>query len=161
MVAVVHCLQVWRVYLLGTKFVVLTDNVANIFFKTQKKLSPKQARWQELLVKYDFAWQHKLGRHNQVVDALSRKHVVVVLYAITRVESDMLDRLRMAADQDAEYKDLVTQVRGDTIRRYWLDDGSTAIVRMKDFEANVSCRVRGIYCCNGLEKQEFKSGLKF
>ena len=34
MVAVVHCLQVWRVYLLGTRFVVRTDNVANTFFKT-------------------------------------------------------------------------------------------------------------------------------
>ena len=49
MVAVVHCLRVWRVYLLGTRFLVRTDNVANIFFKTQKKLSPKQARWQEFL----------------------------------------------------------------------------------------------------------------
>ena len=37
-VVVVHCLQVWRVYLLGTRFVVRTDNVANTFFKTQKKV---------------------------------------------------------------------------------------------------------------------------
>lgn len=29
MLAVVHCLQMWRVYLLGTNFVVKTDNVAN------------------------------------------------------------------------------------------------------------------------------------
>ena len=49
MVVVVHGQQVWRVYLLGTRFLVRTDNVANIFFKTQKKLSPKQARWQEFL----------------------------------------------------------------------------------------------------------------
>lgn len=33
MVAVVHYLQTWRVYLLGTRFVVHTDNVANTFFK--------------------------------------------------------------------------------------------------------------------------------
>ena len=54
MTAVVHCLQIWRVYLLGTKFMVLTDNVANTFFKTQKKLSPRQVRWQEFLEEYDF-----------------------------------------------------------------------------------------------------------
>ncbi|KAH0685910.1 hypothetical protein KY285_016462 [Solanum tuberosum] len=48
MVVVVHCLQVWRVYLLGTHVVVWTDNVVNTFFKTQKKLSPKQARWQNM-----------------------------------------------------------------------------------------------------------------
>ena len=45
MTAVVHCLRVWRHYLLGSKFVVFTDNVANSYFLTQKKLSPKQARW--------------------------------------------------------------------------------------------------------------------
>ncbi|KAH0685909.1 hypothetical protein KY285_016461 [Solanum tuberosum] len=39
--------KVWRVYLLGTRVVVWTDNVVNTFFKTQKKLSPKQARWQK------------------------------------------------------------------------------------------------------------------
>ena len=79
MVAVVHCLRGWRVYLLGTRFVVRTDNVANTFFKTQKKLSPKQARWQEFLAEYDFVWEHKPKKHNQVVDALSRKEVFVVV----------------------------------------------------------------------------------
>ena len=34
MIAVVHCLLAWRVYLLGPKFVVLTNNVANTFFNT-------------------------------------------------------------------------------------------------------------------------------
>jgi len=34
---------------LGPKFVVKTDNLANNFFKTQKKLSQRQARWQEFL----------------------------------------------------------------------------------------------------------------
>jgi hypothetical protein len=61
MTAVVHCLGVWRVYLLGPKFVVKTDNMANTFFKTQKKLSQRQARWQEFLAEYDFEWKHKPG----------------------------------------------------------------------------------------------------
>lgn len=36
---VVIRLQVWRVYLLGTPFVIKTNNVANTYFATQKKLS--------------------------------------------------------------------------------------------------------------------------
>ena len=40
MIVVVHCLLAWRVYLLGPKFVVLTNNVANTFFNSQNKLSP-------------------------------------------------------------------------------------------------------------------------
>lgn len=92
MTAVVHCLHTWRVYLLGTKFVVVTDNVANTFFKTQKKLSPKQARWQEFLQEYDFVWKHKPGRHNQVAHALSRKKVQEVVAAISRIDTDFLER---------------------------------------------------------------------
>ena len=44
MTTVLHCLKIWKHYLLGIKFVVVTDNVANTYFKTQKKLTPKQAR---------------------------------------------------------------------------------------------------------------------
>ena len=40
MIAVVQCLLAWRVYLLGPKFVVLTNIVANTFFNSQNKLSP-------------------------------------------------------------------------------------------------------------------------
>ena len=45
MLAVIHCLRTWWVYLLGTKFMVKTDNVTNIFLLMQKKLSPRQAWW--------------------------------------------------------------------------------------------------------------------
>ncbi|KAG6479323.1 hypothetical protein ZIOFF_062786 [Zingiber officinale] len=122
MVAVVHCLQVWRVYLLGTKFLVRTDNVANTFFATQKKLSPKQARWQEFLAEYDFAWEHKPGKHNQVADALSRKEVFATFYSISRVESDMMERIKAVAASDTAYGKLVQQVRDGVIRRYWIED---------------------------------------
>ena len=44
--------------MLGPKFVVQTDNVANTFFNTHKKLFPKQERWQELLQEYDFMQEH-------------------------------------------------------------------------------------------------------
>jgi hypothetical protein len=71
MTAVVHCLRVWRHYLLGGRFVVKTDNVATSDFQTHKKLSPKQARWQDFLA--EFYFQFEYGRMNQVADALSRK----------------------------------------------------------------------------------------
>ncbi|KAG6515103.1 hypothetical protein ZIOFF_025488 [Zingiber officinale] len=121
-VVVVHCLQVWRVYLLGTKFLVRTDNVANTFFATQKKLSLKQARWQKFLAEYDFTWEHKPGRHNQVADALSRKEVFATFYSISRVESDMLDRIKVVAASDTTYGKLMQQVRDGIIRRYRIED---------------------------------------
>ncbi|KAL3518719.1 hypothetical protein ACH5RR_021308 [Cinchona calisaya] len=38
---VVHCLRMWRHYLLGSHFTVRTDNVATSYFQSQKKFSPK------------------------------------------------------------------------------------------------------------------------
>lgn len=49
MLVVVHCLQVWRAYLVGTKFLVKIDNVANTLFATQKNLSSRQTRRLEFL----------------------------------------------------------------------------------------------------------------
>ena len=82
MTAVVHCLQQWRHYLLGGNFIVVMDNVANTFFKTQKKLSARQARWQEFLAEFNFEWLHRPGRHNIVADALSRKKVVAYIMTL-------------------------------------------------------------------------------
>ena len=62
MTAVVHCLRTWRHYLLGSKFVVLTDNIATSYFLTQKKLTPKQARWQDFLAEFDYTLEYKPGK---------------------------------------------------------------------------------------------------
>ena len=59
--------------LVGAKFKVKTDNIATSYFLTQKKLTPKQTRWQMLLAKFDFMVEHKPGKANYVADALSRR----------------------------------------------------------------------------------------
>ncbi|RVW27175.1 Retrovirus-related Pol polyprotein from transposon 17.6 [Vitis vinifera] len=64
MTAIVHCLRTWRHYLLGSHFIVKTDNVATSYFQTQKKLSPKQARWQDFLAEFDYTLEYKPGSAN-------------------------------------------------------------------------------------------------
>ena len=44
MTAVIHCLETWKHNLMGTRFIVVTDNVANTFFQTKKKLTTMQSR---------------------------------------------------------------------------------------------------------------------
>lgn len=56
MMVVVHCLRVQRVYLFGSKFITLWTKQLTPCSRPQKKLSPKQARWQEFLIEYDFEW---------------------------------------------------------------------------------------------------------
>lgn len=53
---------------------VKTENVATSDFLIQKKVTPKQGRWQTNLPSLiDIVLEYKLGRTNQVADALSRK----------------------------------------------------------------------------------------
>ena len=76
---------------MGTQFIVVTDNIANTFFKTQKKLIAKQAQWQEFFANFDFVWVHKPGRHNQVADALSRKEVASHVGSLSQVVVDFTE----------------------------------------------------------------------
>ena len=50
-----------------------TNNIATSYFQTQKKLSPKQTRWQNFLTKFNYTLEYKLRSANHVVNALSRK----------------------------------------------------------------------------------------
>ncbi|KAL5775969.1 hypothetical protein ACOSP7_013526 [Xanthoceras sorbifolium] len=122
MAAVIHCLDTWRHYLLGTKFTVVTDNVANTYFKTQKKLTPKQARWQEYLAEFDFVWVHRPGRENQVADALSRKEVQGYVNALSALQVTFLERLKQQAEADVSYTKLRQEVLDGLVRRYWVED---------------------------------------
>lgn len=69
--AVYHALTVWRCYLEGVKFKVVTDHNPLVHLPTQPNLSRKQARWVEYLQRFDFVWEYRPGRIN-VADPLSR-----------------------------------------------------------------------------------------
>ena len=71
MLGVVYHLEKWRCYLEGVHFTVVTDHQPNVWFASQKVLSPRLARWYEKLASFDFTWQYRPGRLN-VADPLSR-----------------------------------------------------------------------------------------
>ena len=86
MTVIVHCLRMWRHYLIGSKFVVKTNNVATSYFNSQKNITPKQDRWQDFLAEFDYNLEYKQGRGNVVADALCRKSD---LAAITTAHCDI------------------------------------------------------------------------
>ncbi|GKE59631.1 putative nucleotidyltransferase, ribonuclease H [Tanacetum coccineum] len=87
MTAIVHCLRIWRHYLFGSRFVIKTDNIGTSYFQTQKKLSPKQARWQDFLAEFDYQLEYKTGKANAVAKALSHKAEFAELFKI--IETDL------------------------------------------------------------------------
>ncbi|KAL2246063.1 UNVERIFIED_CONTAM: Transposon Tf2-12 polyprotein [Sesamum indicum] len=71
--AIVHALKIWRHYLYGEKFQILTDHKSLKYILTQKELNLRQRRWIELLKDYDCTIDFHPGKANVVTDALSRK----------------------------------------------------------------------------------------
>ncbi len=129
MTAVVHCLRLWRHYLLGGKFEIQTDNVAMSYFDTQKKLRPKQARWQELLAEFDCTLKYKPGKINVVADTRSR-----FFFQCSPVEGDIFQQIRAETEKDVVTSRLL-QVREGVTRRFWVEDG---VLYAKDQRSYVS-----------------------
>lgn len=73
LLAIVDTLRTWRAYLHGKQFVVFTNHYQMKYLETQKQLSPRQVRWLELIVSFDFKIIPIRGKMNLVADALSRK----------------------------------------------------------------------------------------
>ena len=103
---------------MGTKFMVVTYNVANTFFTTHKKLTAKQARWQEFLASFNFMWIHRADMYNQVANALSWKELTEFVGSLSRVVAYLIVRVKQEALQDFAYNKLVEQVKEGTTRCY-------------------------------------------
>jgi hypothetical protein len=72
LLAIIHALKTWRIYLEGRPFTVITDHAALEYLPTQPKLSRRQARWMELLQSYDFVTRYRPGKTN-IADPMTRK----------------------------------------------------------------------------------------
>ena len=70
--AVIHALKVYRCYLEGIDFTIISDHHPLVHLQTQPSLSRRQARWAEYLQRFHFKWEHQPGRTN-VADPLSRR----------------------------------------------------------------------------------------
>jgi hypothetical protein len=63
----------WRHYILGRRFLLLTDNSGVKYLFSQLDLNVRQARWLAFLSEFDFEVRHMKGKENKVVDAFRRR----------------------------------------------------------------------------------------
>jgi hypothetical protein len=109
--AIVHALKMWRHYLLGRIFVLMTDHCGLRHLFDQPKLNARKARWMALLSEFDFKIKHIKGKENRVVDALSRSIKMIHLAAVSTCEMNVRERVRNAQETDAFFKTVTSYLR--------------------------------------------------
>ena len=75
--AIIQALKKWRHYLVLQEFVLYSDNQALQFITIQEKLNQRHAKWVEYMENFTFVIKHIAGNTNKVVDALSRRYLIL------------------------------------------------------------------------------------
>ena len=109
------------------EIVLFTDHIALKYVNTQKKLNSKHAKWVSFLQGYTFVLKHKLGKQNQVVDALSRRAIL-----LTTMENQVIgfDPLKDIYPSDKYFQEIMAQLKNLVARnmdiiqgKYFMQDG--------------------------------------
>ena len=138
LLAIIHALKVWRVYLEGTTFTVETDHASLEYLKIQKTLSRRQVGWLETLQAYDYNVKYCLGKMNVVADALSR---ILQVNATTTLEipQDVLERIREGYPEDSYFGPILEELKKEgnpgmrsRVARFKLDDGLIYFIQDPD-----------------------------
>jgi hypothetical protein len=100
--AIIQALKKWRHYLIPKEFVLYSDNHALQFVTQQEKLNEKHVKWVEYMQNFTFVIKHISGTANKVVDALSRKCLLLQEF---RVKTLGFDDLRDMYVDDQDFKE--------------------------------------------------------
>jgi hypothetical protein len=113
--AVIHALKMWQHYIMGRKFLLLTNNIGVKFLFSQPDLNARKARWLAFLREFDFEVRHIKGKENKVVDALRRRVHGLFEINISREESDLEHRIKTVGNNDENYTQTVEELQNTTV----------------------------------------------
>ncbi|XP_055835148.1 uncharacterized protein LOC129903622 [Solanum dulcamara] len=85
--------------------------------KSEKKLTPKQARWKDFLAEFDYELEYKC---NVVADALSKKFK---LPSITTERCDIQDAIKDSLQHDPKARRLMQLAAQGKMRHFWIEYG--------------------------------------
>ena len=87
LLAIIQALKLFRCYLEGNQFTIVTDHNPLKYFDTKQDLSPRQARWAQYLSRFNYTWEWIKGTTNPA-DFLSRNpaHAAMLCAVTTRAQ---------------------------------------------------------------------------
>jgi hypothetical protein len=100
--AVIQALKKWRHYLVPKEFSLYNDNHDLQFVTQQEKLNQKHIKWVEFMQNFTFVLKYIFGTANKVVDALSKKCLLMKEF---RVKTLGFDNLKEMYRDDPYFKE--------------------------------------------------------
>jgi hypothetical protein len=88
---------------MGKKILLLIDNSEVNYLFSQPDLNARKARWLAFLSEFEFEVRHIKGKENKVADALSKRFHGLFEVNVSRVESDLEQRIRKTSINDENY----------------------------------------------------------
>ena len=87
----------------------------------------KQAKWQEFLVEFDFCFEHKAKKTNQVADALSRRAELATLRRVapmsaTKVTTEIRKLIEENLKKDPQAVSIMKLVEDGKSKYFWLEN---------------------------------------
>lgn len=80
---------------------IMTDDIATSYFQTQKKLSPKHARWQGFFIKFYYKLQYNA--------------------VISHVQGTLVDYIKEGMTHDPPAKTFIAYANDGKMRRFWMN----------------------------------------
>jgi L-lactate permease len=88
--SIIQALKKWRHYLVLQAFFLYSDNQDLQFITKHEKLNQRRAKWVEFMKKFTFVIKHIVGNVNKVVDALSRRCLILQEFQVKTLGSEHL-----------------------------------------------------------------------
>jgi hypothetical protein len=124
--AIIQALKKWRHYLVPKEFVLYSDSHALQFVTQHEKLNQKHVKWVEFMQNFTFVTKHISGTANKVVDALSRKCLLMKEF---KVKTLGFDNLKEIYRDDPDFKEAYEASKNPILRdrsqwtEYMIQDG--------------------------------------
>jgi hypothetical protein len=118
--AIIQALKKWRHYLIPREFFLYSDNHALQYVTQQEKLNQRHVKWVKYMQNFTFVIKHILGTASKVVDALSRKCLLMQEFKVKTLGfEDLRDMYRDDPDFKEAYEVAENPVLRD--RSQWME----------------------------------------